>query len=216
MDLGHYRQEYETAGLDVGDVDADPIVQFERWFRDTERAELYEPNAMTVATVTEAGTPEARIVLLKTFDTRGFVFFTNYESDKGMQLAANPGIALTFGWVELHRQVRIVGVAEHVSAEESDAYFNSRPRGSRLGAWASPQSQAVANRGVLDDLWREVDERHPEEAGDIPRPLHWGGIRAVPMTVEFWQGRPNRMHDRLVYSRESASATTWQIERLAP
>lgn len=222
VDLGDYRQDYETAGLDIGDVDPDPFAQFERWFREAEQAEVYEPNAMTVSSVTSDGAPHARVVLLKTFDTRGFVFYTNYRSDKGRQIDANPATALTFAWVELHRQIRIVGQGSHVSAEESDDYYNSRPRGSRIGAWASPQSEVIADRSVLDERWREIDERFADQ--DIPRPEHWGGIRVVPSAIEFWQGRQNRMHDRLRYRRTGTSdgsgqgsdSAGWAIERLAP
>lgn len=217
MDLGDYRQEYETAGIDIGDVDADPFVQFETWFRAAEQASVYEPNAMIVSSVAADGTPQARVVLLKTFDAAGFVFFTNYDSDKGREIANNPRVSLTFSWVELHRQIRIVGTADRVSPHESDAYYESRPRGSRIGAWASPQSEVIPDRSVLDERWREIEERYGDEP--IPRPEHWGGIRVAPTSIEFWQGRMNRMHDRLRYTRAAADAEdprAWTIERLAP
>ncbi|MFP4905134.1 pyridoxamine 5'-phosphate oxidase, partial [Paraburkholderia sp. BR14261] len=171
-----------------------------------------EPNAMTVATVDAQGRPAARILLIKGVDERGFVFFTNYESRKGRELSANPHAALLFHWVELERQVRIEGKVELTSAEESDAYFNSRPLGSRIGAWASEQSTVIANRETLEAREREVAAQYGETP---PRPPHWGGYRLVPEAIEFWQGRPSRLHDRIRYTRESANVA-WRIERLAP
>ncbi|MCA1667627.1 MAG: pyridoxamine 5'-phosphate oxidase [Thermomicrobia bacterium] len=215
-DIGHavaaLRQEYAGMSLDEGDVDADPVTQFTRWFEQALAAHVPEPNAMTVATATRAGVPSARIVLLKGFDVRGFVFYTNYESRKGSELADNPVAALVFHWVELHRQVRITGAVEKVSHEESDAYFQSRPRGSRLGAWTSQQSSILDGRAPLEARLAELTAQFGE--GNIPLPPFWGGYRVIPDTVEFWQGRLSRLHDRLRYARQPD--TTWRIERLSP
>lgn len=211
MDLGHLREDYQTAGIDIEDVNADPIEQFEKWFDEVQGAGIWEPNAMVVSSVTSEGFPASRNVLLKAVDRRGFVFYTNYESEKGRQLVANGKSALTFSWIELRRQVRVTGVAEQLSPNESDHYFASRPRGSQLGAWASPQSQVVADRAELDDHWKQLEARF--EGADVPRPPHWGGFLVRPSVIEFWQGRPNRMHDRLRYTSHHDG---WKIERLAP
>jgi len=202
------RNEYRRASLDEADAAADPLTQFQRWFDDAVRAELPTTNAMTLATVAADGTPGARIVLLKGADQNGFVFYTNYQSRKGRELAANPRAALLFHWVELEREVRIEGMVEKTNAAESDAYFSSRPLGSRHAAIASPQSTVVANRTVLETRFAEA-EKNPEPA----RPAHWGGYRLTPAVVEFWQGRPNRLHDRLLYTR---TGKHWNISRLAP
>ncbi len=206
------RQEYAGMGLDEGDVDADPVAQFTHWFEHALAAHVPEPNAMTIATATRTGVPSARIVLLKGFDARGFAFYTNYESRKGQELADNPVAALVFHWVELHRQVRITGAVEKVSREESDAYFQSRPRGSRLGAWTSQQSSILPNRVPLEARLAALTAQFGE--GDIPLPPFWGGYRVIPNAVEFWQGRPSRLHDRLRYARQPDGA--WHIERLSP
>lgn len=206
------RQEYAGMDLNEGDVDADAIAQFTRWFAQALAANVPEPNAMTVATATRAGMPSARIVLLKGFDAHGFIFYTNYESNKGRELAENPVAALVFHWVELHRQVRITGAVEKVSHEESDAYFQSRPRGSRLGAWASKQSSVLTGRAPLEARLAALTAQFGE--GDIPLPPFWGGYRVIPNAVEFWQGRPSRLHDRLRYARQLDD--TWRIERLSP
>ncbi|MHB8646055.1 MAG: pyridoxamine 5'-phosphate oxidase [Thermomicrobiales bacterium] len=206
------RSEYAGMSLDEGDVDADPVTQFTRWFEQALVAHVPEPNAMTVATATRAGVPAARIVLLKGFDARGFVFYTNYESRKGSELAENPIAALVFHWVELHRQVRITGAVEKVTHEESDAYFQSRPRGSRLGAWASEQSGVLTGRAPLEARLAELTAAFGE--GDIPLPPFWGGYRVIPQAVEFWQGRSSRLHDRLRYAHQPDD--TWRIERLSP
>ena len=211
MDPSGLRETYERASLDEADLDPDPIGQFRSWFELAVSRSLPEPNAMTLASATKAGRPSSRIVLLKGFDARGFVFFTNYDSRKGTELDANPFAALTFFYPTLERQVRVEGAVERVSAEESDLYFLGRPRGSRLGAWASHQSQPVADRATLDARLAALERRYPGD--DIPRPPNWGGYRVIPDRLEFWQGRPNRLHDRLVYQRDG---TSWRIERLEP
>jgi pyridoxamine 5'-phosphate oxidase len=212
MQIPEMRKEYNGGSLSETDVDADPLRQFEKWFGQALAANLPEPNAMTLATATADGQPSARMVLLKTFDASGFTFFTNYDSRKGRELTANPRAALLFFWAELHRQVRIEGTVERVSEAESDAYFRSRPLGSRLGALASAQSVVIASRAVLEERVRELAQRFPD--GDVPRPLHWGGYRVCPLTIEFWQGRPDRLHDRLRYQRVQPDG--WRLERLSP
>ncbi len=210
-DVADLRKEYTRAGLAESDVAADPIEQFRRWFDAALDAGLHEPNAMTVATATRDGSPSARVVLLKGFDGRGFVFYTNYEGRKGRELEENPRAALLFYWGELERQVRIEGTVSRVSEEESDAYYASRPRGSRLGAWASEQSRTVEGRGVLEGRIGDLEEEY--EGREVPRPPFWGGYRVWPEVVEFWQGRENRLHDRIVYRRQGGG---WEIERLQP
>jgi pyridoxamine 5'-phosphate oxidase len=215
-DLAALRREYGDRGLDVTDLAPDPISMFRRWFADTVAAGLHEPNAMVVATVSPAGRPSSRTVLLKGVDERGFVFFTNYESRKAADIAANPHVSLLFPWHDLQRQVRVGGMASKVSAEESEAYFASRPRESQLGAWASPQSRVVASRSALDERYGGVLAQF---AGldEVPVPPHWGGFRVAPYAVEFWQGRKGRMHDRLVYRRaEDDPHAPWTVDRLAP
>ena len=205
------RREYAREALAEADVDADPVVQFGRWFEQAERAGLLEPTAMTLATATPDGRPSARMVLLRGFDERGFCFYTNYESRKGIELAANPRAALVFWWGELERQVRIEGPVAPTSRAESEAYFHSRPPGSQLSAAVSPQSRVIQDRAVLGR--RVAELATGSAAGQVPLPDFWGGYRLTHEVVEFWQGRPNRLHDRLRYRR---AGDGWKIERLAP
>jgi len=201
-----------TAQLLESDLDPNPFVQFERWFDDAKRAQPQMPEAMTLATADAEGAVSARIVLLKSFDARGFVFFTNYNSRKSCQLRENPRAALVFYWPSVERQVRVEGAVVKTTEEESDAYFSTRPRGSQLGAWASEQSRVIAGRGDLDERFRQMDSTYRDLA--IPRPPHWGGYRLIPITIEFWQGRADRLHDRFAYRLREAK--DWVIERMAP
>jgi pyridoxamine 5'-phosphate oxidase len=213
LNIADLRREYHRAELTESDVDPDAMHQFDRWLGDAVRAELPEPTAMALATVDAHGRPSARIVLLKGRDAGGFVFFTNYQSRKGTDLAAQPGAALLFHWVELERQVRIEGTVTQVAPGESDAYFASRPERSRVGAWASPQSRPIPDRAWLEREFDAATVRFTAAGGLVPRPPHWGGYRLSPTLLEFWQGRRSRLHDRIRYRREGAS---WRIERLAP
>ena len=205
------RIQYETEGLDLADIDADPVTQWHRWYDQAVEAGLVEPEAMTVATVDADGRPDARIVLVRGVDESGLVFFTNYTSAKGTQLETTPVASAVFGWLGLHRQVRVRGHVERLDAESSSEYFASRPRGSRIGAWASPQSSVIADRDELDRRVAEVEARFPGD--DVPRPDFWGGWLIRPFEWEFWQGRPSRLHDRLRFSGRPGD---WTIERLAP
>ena len=211
MDLSRLREAYEMAGLEEANLADDPVAQFQRWFAEVEAAGYWEPNAMVLSTVAADGSPSARNVLLKRVDERGFVLFTNYTSDKASELEATHRAALTFSWTELRRQVRVVGDAQRLTDEESDRYWTTRPRGSQLGAWSSDQSAVVPDRATLERSFAEQQERWAGR--EVERPDHWGGYRVRPDTVEFWQGRPDRLHDRLRYRREQDG---WVVERRAP
>ncbi|MGZ3236637.1 MAG: pyridoxamine 5'-phosphate oxidase [Burkholderiaceae bacterium] len=211
MSVAHLRKEYSHASLSEEDVDPDPIKQFAKWFDEAIKAKIPEPNAMSVATATAKGRPSSRILLIKEFNERGFVWYTNYASRKGHELLENPFAALLFHWVELERQVRIEGRVERVSAAESDAYFHSRPLQSRLGANASLQSHPVADRHALEQQFAQAEKQYGEHP---PRPEHWGGYRLVPDSIEFWQGRSSRLHDRILYTRLSDGR--WLRQRLQP
>lgn len=211
MDIGAYRREYMREGLHRKHLHKDPFKQFEQWFQQARTAEIVDANAMSLATVSASGKPTIRTVLIKTFDHNGFVFFTNYASQKAQQIAENPHVAVLFPWTELERQIEITGVAERIAPMESMKYIISRPRGSQLGAWVSHQSHEITKRKVLKERLEALSQKF--KAGAIPVPTFWGGYRIVPQTIEFWQGRENRLHDRFEYSREQQD---WCIKRLAP
>ncbi len=213
LNIENLRQEYRLAALDMEHVDANPIVQFGKWFEETLKANLPEPNAMTLATSTFDGKPSARIVLLKGFDEQGFSFFTNYQSRKGKEFEQNPFAALVFWWIELERQVRIEGSIQKLTPAQSTDYFQSRPRGSQIGAWASPQSAVISSRDELEKQVKILEQQYAHTEV-LPRPEHWGGYLVQPVLLEFWQGRPNRLHDRIQYRLQDDK--TWKIERLAP
>lgn len=209
--VSELRREYKAGELDERSVLRDPVEQFRCWFEQACHAELTEPNAMSLATVDADGTPNIRTVLLKAFDARGFVFFTNYGSSKGRELSGNPAAALLFPWLDLERQVKIVGTAQRIPHAESLRYFLSRPIGSRLGAWVSRQSEVISGRSLLEQKLAEMKRKFAD--GEVPLPDFWGGFRVEPRCFEFWQGRPNRLHDRLQFTREK---TGWRLERLSP
>lgn len=209
--LNTLRHNYSKESLDKDDVNTDPVLQFAKWFEEAVGAQVIDPNAMTLCTATKEGTPSARIVLLRNLSDCGFVFYSNYTSRKGMEIEENPNCALLFFWPELERQIRIEGVVQKQSDEESDLYFNSRPHGSKLGAWASEQSKVISSREVLIKQQEELSKKYPDE--NVPRPPHWGGYLLKPVSIEFWQGRPNRLHDRILYRIEN---NNWKIERLSP
>jgi pyridoxamine 5'-phosphate oxidase len=210
--MDELRKEYSKASLDISDVNKDPIGQFDKWFKEALAAGIPEPNAFTLSTISEGGRPSARIVLLKGLDQRQFVFYTNYQSQKGKELDSNPACALTFFWPELERQVRIEGIATRVQESTSEQYFQSRPRGSQIGAWASPQSSVIANREILEAREREMEKKY-DGMSLLPKPKQWGGFSITPVEIEFWQGRASRLHDRVVYYLADEQ---WTIHRLAP
>jgi pyridoxamine 5'-phosphate oxidase len=212
MNLEDMRRHYAQRSLDLSDLQVDPFRQFDRWMREAIETQLLEPNAMSLATVSSGGTPSLRTVLLKGFDARGLVFYTNYASNKARDIAANPAVALLFSWLPLERQVTVTGSAEKMSAAESLKYFLSRPRESQIGAWASRQSEVITTRSLLEAKFAEMKTKFL--SGEVPLPGFWGGYRVTPLTFEFWQGRPNRLHDRFRYTRQADG--TWQIERLMP
>lgn len=209
--LADLRKDYTLNGLSKQDVLANPFKQFEKWFEETQSAEVIEPNAMVLSTLGEDGFPHGRVVLLKEVDSTGFLFYTNYNSHKGADLKAHRVAALTFWWGELERQVRVTGTVEKVRDADSDAYFSIRPRGSQLGAWVSDQSEVIENRAFLADKLVQLEQQFQDQP--IPRPPHWGGYRVIPVEIEFWQGRPSRLHDRIRYRLENQE---WKIERLSP
>jgi pyridoxamine 5'-phosphate oxidase len=211
-EIAKIRKDYTLHALNEDEVTASPFIQFEKWWHDANQSSIDEVNAMTLATAGSDGQPDARTVLLKAFDESGFVFFTNYDSHKGKQLEENPKCSLLIFWRELERQVRIIGTAEKISVKESIEYYDSRPDGSKIGAWASPQSLVVAGKGWLHETFNYYAERFKH--GKIPKPPHWGGYRVKPSKIEFWQGRPSRMHDRILYTHTWEN--NWTIERLAP
>jgi pyridoxamine 5'-phosphate oxidase len=214
--IADLRIDYMREMLDERDVAPDPILQFEHWFDEALKAEVPEPNAMTLATADADGRPSARVVLLKGYDESGFVFFTNYASRKGRDLAVRRDAALSFFWPELERQVRIEGAVGKIGEAESTEYFASRPRPARLGAWASPQSEVIVDRTELEARFAAAEARYRDAGELIPRPPHWGGYRLVPVEIEFWQGRPSRLHDRIRYRRQPQHSSGWTIDRLAP
>ncbi|MEN0003482.1 MAG: pyridoxamine 5'-phosphate oxidase [Bacteroidota bacterium] len=216
VNLEDLRENYDALTLVEADALADPILQFQNWMEAAIAAKLPEPNAMILATAQTNGQPSARVVLLKGLQPEGFIFYSNYESAKAQQMEANAKVALVFNWLELHRQVRVEGTVAKLSAEQSTAYFQSRPKGSQIGAWASPQSQVILDRSILEDNVVALKAKY-EQQEQLPRPENWGGYIIKPQLIEFWQGRPSRLHDRLRYTKPTnETETNWQIDRLAP
>jgi pyridoxamine 5'-phosphate oxidase len=212
QNIANIRKDYRKATLDASSVDLDPITQFEKWFGEALQADVNEPNAMNLATVSENGRPSARVVLLKALENKQFIFYTNYQSKKGKELDKNPACALTFFWPELERQVRVEGIASRVNTELSDVYFKSRPRESQIGAWASPQSVMIENRSILEQRLQDMEKKFKDQTV-LPRPQQWGGYQIDPFEIEFWQGGPGRLHDRIEYIKAD---NAWKIYRLAP
>lgn len=210
--ISDIRTDYSKATLDIDSVEKDPIIQFEKWFKQAIKSEALEPNAMNLATLSENGRPTSRIVLLKGIENAQFIFYTNYQSQKGRELELNPACALNFFWPELERQIRIEGVVSRVSADTSDTYFQSRPRASQIGAWASPQSALIKERSILEERVVQIEKKY-KDLKVLPRPKQWGGYGVTPFKIEFWQGRPSRLHDRIVYTLVDGK---WKINRLAP
>ena len=213
MSLRDRRVQYETAGLERTDLDGDPIAQWNIWYEEASKAGVAEPNAMTVSTIDKHSAPDSRVVLARVVDKNGFVFYTNYDSAKSLQLFTNPVASAVFAWLDLHRQVRVRGAVQRVSEHQSDEYFASRPRESQIGAWASPQSQVIPDRNFIEARLIEVREKFSDKP--VTRPDTWGGWCIVPTAIEFWQGRPSRLHDRFLYTRKDHDSS-WSIERLAP
>ena len=211
MPLADLRKDYSLSGLAEKDLARDPFRQFQKWFQEAEAAKVIEPNAMVVSTVSKSGQPSSRVILLKGVDGRGFVFYTNYESRKGREIEANPRVSLLFPWLALERQVVVEGSVTKISREESEAYFHSRPHASQIGAWASQQSTIISGRTVIEDAAKALEKKYAGQ--QVPIPPHWGGYRVSPESVEFWQGRRSRLHDRLRYRREKDA---WIVERLSP
>lgn len=211
-DIASLRKEYSKAVLDAKTVSQEPISQFTKWFEEAVAAKVPEPNAMNLATINENGRPASRIVLLKGVEDHKFVFYTNYQSRKGKELDGNPACSLTFFWPDLERQVRIEGVASRIDEKRSEKYFQSRPRGSQVGAWASPQSSLIADRSLLEERAKQIEAKF-EGQNVLPKPNQWGGYEIEPLMIEFWQGRPSRLHDRILYTKEDG---VWRINRLAP
>lgn len=207
------REDYRNGTLDESDIVKNPLKQFDNWFKEALKSEILEPNAMTLATCNKTGRPAARIVLLKGFDENGFIFYTNYNSQKGKELSGTPFAALVFNWLDLQRQIRIEGKVEKLNAEQSTTYFHRRPKGSQIGAWASPQSQVISHRNILEENVKQLKQQYANQE-NLPRPDHWGGFRVIPDKIEFWQGRSSRLHDRIRYTLQTNG--DWKIERLAP